>query len=96
MSRAHAGTPPEMFMSPTRRDFLLSSAAVTLGAAAGSPRLARAFQQGQPPAQGQGQAQGQVQAQPVFTPIRRDVGTQYLVVIEFVGKGDQASAGRKR
>ena len=47
-------------MSPTRRDFLATSAAAALAAALGSPRLARAWQ---------GQAQ-----QPVFTAIRRNVG----------------------
>ena len=47
-------------MSTTRRDFLATSAAIALAAALGRPRLARAWQ---------GQAQ-----QPVFTPIRRNVG----------------------
>ena len=47
-------------MSTTRRDFLATSAALALAAALGRPRLARALQ---------GQAQ-----QPVFTPIRRNVG----------------------
>ena len=47
-------------MSTTRRDFLATSAAATLAALLGRPQLARAWQ---------GQAQ-----QPVFTPIRRNVG----------------------
>ena len=47
-------------MSTTRREFLATSAAAALAAALGHPRLARAWQ-------------GQVQ-QPVFTPIRRNVG----------------------
>jgi glyoxylase-like metal-dependent hydrolase (beta-lactamase superfamily II) len=47
-------------MSLTRRDFLLSSAAAAIAGTLGGPRLARALQ---------GQA-----AQPVFTPIRRNVG----------------------
>lgn len=68
-------------MSPTRRDFLVSTAAATLGAAIGSPQIARALQQGRapgqavPPTQGPGVPPAQGQAQPVFTPIRRDVGT---------------------
>ena len=48
-------------MSPTRRDFLAASAAAALGVAAGRP-LAAFARQG-------------AQAQPVFTPIRRNVGT---------------------
>ena len=48
-------------MSPSRRDFLATSAAAALGAALGRPLLAFAGQQGQ--------------AQPVFTPVRRNVGT---------------------
>jgi glyoxylase-like metal-dependent hydrolase (beta-lactamase superfamily II) len=47
-------------MSTTRREFLATSAAVALAAALGRPRLAAAWQ---------GQAQ-----QPLFTPIRRNVG----------------------
>jgi glyoxylase-like metal-dependent hydrolase (beta-lactamase superfamily II) len=47
-------------MSTTRRDFLATSAAIALAAALGRPRLVGAWQ---------GQAQ-----QPVFTPIRRNVG----------------------
>jgi glyoxylase-like metal-dependent hydrolase (beta-lactamase superfamily II) len=47
-------------MSTTRRDFLATSAAATLAALLGRPHFARAWQ---------GQA-----AQPVFTPIRRNVG----------------------
>ncbi|HEU4719939.1 MAG TPA: MBL fold metallo-hydrolase [Gemmatimonadaceae bacterium] len=50
-------------MSPTRRDFLATSAGAALGAAIGRPLYA--FAQG---------AQQQA-AQPVFTPIRRNVGT---------------------
>ena len=50
-------------MSPTRRDFLTTSAAAALGLALGRPRAARA------------QQQQQGQAQPVFTPLRRNVGT---------------------
>jgi glyoxylase-like metal-dependent hydrolase (beta-lactamase superfamily II) len=46
-------------MSTSRREFLATSAAVALAAALGRPALARALQQ---------------QAQPVFTPIRRNVG----------------------
>ena len=48
-------------MSPTRRDFLATSAAAALGVAVGRPRSALA-RQPQP-------------AQPVFTPVRRNVGT---------------------
>ena len=55
-------TDPENFMSLNRRDFLLSSAAAAIAGTLGAPRLARALQ-------GQGQP-----AQPVFTPIRRNVG----------------------
>ena len=51
-------------MSPTRRDFLVTSAAAALGAAFARPLFAHAPQQGQPN-----------QPQPVFTPIRRNVGT---------------------
>jgi cyclase len=47
-------------MSPSRREFLLTSAAVAAGAALGRPLAAFAQQQA---------------AQPVFTPIRRNVGT---------------------
>jgi cyclase len=47
-------------MSPTRRDFLLTSAAAAAAASLGGPRLLRAWQ-----------AQA---APPVFTPIRRNVG----------------------
>lgn len=48
-------------MSPTRRDFLAASAAAALGAALGRPLSAFAPQGTQP--------------QPLFTPIRRNVGT---------------------
>lgn len=48
-------------MSRTRRDFLATSAAAALGVAFGRPLTAF--------------AQQQAQAQPVFTPIRRNVGT---------------------
>lgn len=48
-------------MSVTRRDFLAASAAAAALAALGRPALARVLQQGQA-------------AQPVFTPIRRNVG----------------------
>ena len=48
-------------MPPTRRDFLATSAAAALGVAFGRPLPALAWQPGQP--------------QPVFTPIRRNVGT---------------------
>jgi cyclase len=48
-------------MSTTRRDFLATSALAALAAAIGRPGLSRAWQ-------------GQSQAQPVFTPIRRNVG----------------------
>lgn len=48
-------------MSQSRRDFLTTSAAAVLGIAAGAPRIAF--------------AQQQAQAQPLFTPIRRNVGT---------------------
>jgi glyoxylase-like metal-dependent hydrolase (beta-lactamase superfamily II) len=48
-------------MSPTRRDFLIASAATAAGLALGRPRFAAAQQPNQP--------------QPVFTPIRRNVGT---------------------
>ena len=48
-------------MSPTRRDFIASSAAAALGVALGRP--VSAF------------AQSAAQAQPVFTPVRRNVGT---------------------
>ena len=48
-------------MSPTRRDFLATSAAAALGAALGRPLSAHARQE--------------TQAQPVFTPVRRNVGT---------------------
>jgi len=51
-------------MSTTRRDFLATSAAAALGAAFGRPLSAFARQQAQQP-----------QAQPVFTPLRRNVGT---------------------
>ena len=47
-------------MSPTRRDFLLTSAAAAAAASLGGPRILRALQ-----------AQA---AAPVFTPIRRNVG----------------------
>ncbi|MBD0320053.1 MAG: MBL fold metallo-hydrolase [Gemmatimonadetes bacterium] len=47
-------------MPPTRRDFLATSAAATLGAVLGRPLHALAWQQ---------------QAQAVFTPVRRNVGT---------------------
>jgi glyoxylase-like metal-dependent hydrolase (beta-lactamase superfamily II) len=50
----------EIVMSTTRRDFLATSAAAMLAAALGRPRLLHAW-----PAQA---------AQPVFTPIRRNVG----------------------
>ena len=50
-------------MPHSRRDFLATSAAVALGAAIGRPRSAFAWP-------GRQQA-----AQPVFTPIRRNVGT---------------------
>lgn len=50
-------------MSPTRRDFLATTAAAALGAAFGRPLAAHAWQQ------------AQAQARPVFTPIRRNVGT---------------------
>ena len=46
-------------MATTRREFLATSAAVALAAALGRPRFALAWQQAQ---------------QPVFTPIRRNVG----------------------
>jgi cyclase len=46
-------------MSTSRRDFLATSAAAALGAALGRPHILRAWQG---------------QAQPVFTPIRRNVG----------------------
>ena len=49
-------------MSTSRRDFLATSAVATLAAIVGRPTLARAWQ-------GQGQT-----PQPVFTPIRRNVG----------------------
>ena len=52
-------------MSPTRRDFLVTSAAAALGAAFGRPALAFA-QQG---------SRQQGQPQSAFTPIRRNVGT---------------------
>jgi glyoxylase-like metal-dependent hydrolase (beta-lactamase superfamily II) len=48
-------------MSPSRRDFLTSSAAAALGVAIGRPLTALARQAAQP--------------QPVFTPIRRNIGT---------------------
>lgn len=48
-------------MSPTRREFLLTTAAAAAGAALGRPLRAHAALQ-------------QPQAQPVFTPIRRNVG----------------------
>jgi glyoxylase-like metal-dependent hydrolase (beta-lactamase superfamily II) len=48
-------------MSPTRRDFLATSAVAALGAAVGRPLSAFARQA--------------PQAQPVFTPVRRNVGT---------------------
>ena len=48
-------------MSTSRRQFLATSAAAALAAALGKPRFALAWQ-------------GQAQAQPVFTPIRRNVG----------------------
>lgn len=51
-------------MSPTRRDFLATSAAAALGAAVAGPLFA---QRPQPTRQGQ--------PQPVFTPLRRNVGT---------------------
>ena len=50
---------PEIEMSTTRREFLAKSALAALAATLGRPHLAGAFQ---------------VQAQPVFTPIRRNVG----------------------
>ena len=49
-------------MSPTRRDFLSTTTAAALGAALGRPLAALAQQQGPPP-------------QPVFTPLRGNVGT---------------------
>ena len=63
-------------MSPTRRDFLATSAAVALGAAVGRPRaaLARASQPPQAPQPPQ-PAQPAQPAQPLFTPVRRNVGT---------------------
>ena len=51
-------------MSPSRRDFLAASAAAALGAAVGRPLAAFARQPAQP-----------AQPQPVFTPLRRNVGT---------------------
>ena len=48
-------------MSPTRRDFLASSAAAAVGVAIGRPLATFAQQAAQP--------------QPVFTPVRRNVGT---------------------
>jgi cyclase len=48
-------------MSPTRRDFLATSAAAAVGVAVGHPLSAFARQA--------------AQAQPVFTPVRRNVGT---------------------
>lgn len=50
-------------MSPTRRDFLAASAAAALGAALARPLSASAAQASQP------------QPQPLFTPIRRNVGS---------------------
>src|SRR5688572_6329630 len=47
-------------MSTTRREFLATSALAALAAAIGRPQLAGAWQQ--------------AQAQPLFTPIRRNVG----------------------
>ncbi len=52
---------PVIAMSPTRRDFVAASAAAALGLAFGRPLSALARQPGQP--------------QPVFTPIRRNIGT---------------------
>ena len=51
-------------MSPTRRDFLATTATAALGAAFARPLLAHGPHHGQPN-----------QPQPVFTPIRRNVGT---------------------
>jgi glyoxylase-like metal-dependent hydrolase (beta-lactamase superfamily II) len=48
-------------MSPTRRDFLASSAAAALGVAFGRPAFASVREA--------------IQGQPVFTPLRRNVGT---------------------
>ncbi len=48
-------------MSPTRRDFIATSASAALGVAIGRPLS--------------GLAQQATQAQPVFTPVRRNVGT---------------------
>lgn len=53
-------------MSPTRRDFLARSAAAALGVAVGHPLSALA---------GRALAQPPQPAQPVFTPVRRNVGT---------------------
>jgi glyoxylase-like metal-dependent hydrolase (beta-lactamase superfamily II) len=55
------GRTPEISMSPTRRDFLATSAAAALGVTLGRPLSAFAHEQ--------------AQARPVFTPIRRNVGT---------------------
>jgi cyclase len=48
-------------MSPSRREFLLATGTIALGAIVGRPRLLDAIQ-------------GQGQPQPVFTPLRRNVG----------------------
>jgi cyclase len=58
-------------MPPTRRDFLATSAAATLGAVVSRPLLGLA-QQATPPAAGSSARQ---QPAPVFTPLRRNVGT---------------------